>query len=94
MGDLQDYSFEVFCSKYMGKNASRFKDAYGEDAEEVHRLVSRINAYYFDGDYPRIRELLSEKTKAAKLLRKADKNSYMGTILSVEDVDQNHLVIR
>ncbi len=94
VGDLQDYSFEVFCSKYMGKNASRFKDAYGDDAEEVHRLVSRINAYYFDGDYPRIRELLSEKTKAAKLLRKADKNSYMGTILSVENVDQNHLVIR
>ncbi len=94
VGDLGDYSFKVFCDEYLGKNSSRFREMYGDDAEEVHLLVSRINAYYFDGDYLKIHELLREKTKAAKLLKKSGNKSYMGSIIDVEKKDQNYLLIK
>ena len=94
VGDIQDYSFEVFCNKYLGKRTSQYKEKYGEYGEEVQLLVSRINAYYFDGDYEKINEILSQKTKAVKLLKRTEKDTYIGTILKLENKDQNYLLVK
>ena len=94
IGGIQDYSFEVFCNKYMGKRQNLYQEKYGKYGEEVHILVSRINAYYFDGDYEKIHEILSERSKAVRLLKKNEKDTYIGTLLKVENKDQNYLLIK
>ena len=94
VGDIAEYSFGVFCSKYLGKRVSQYTEKYGEYGEEVHLLASEINAYYFDGDYQKINDILNEKTRAVKLLKKKEKDSYLGSILKVKNTDQNYLLIK
>ena len=94
IGDMSDYSIGVFCDKYMSRNVSRYEELYKDKAEEVHLLASLLNAYYFDGDYQRIHETLSQRSEAVNLLKKNEKDSYMGTVLSVENKDQNYLLIK
>ncbi|MBO4819276.1 MAG: metallophosphoesterase, partial [Firmicutes bacterium] len=94
IGDISDYSIGVFCDKYMGKNLSRYEEMYGDKAEEVHLLASLLNAYYFDGDYVRINETLRQRSEAVTLLKKNEKDSYLETILKVENKDQNYLLIK
>ena len=94
IGDFEEYSLGVFSNKYLSRNTSAYEKKYGEDAEEVHFLASVINAYYFDGNYIKVRELLDQRSKAGTLLKKNEKDSYFGTILNVEKVDQNYLLIK
>ena len=91
VGDKQDYTFEVFVNKNIGKRTSQYTEKYGEYAEEVHLLVCQANAYYFDGDYPKIHEMMNQKTKAMKLIKKNEKDSY---IFGSENVDQNYLLVK
>lgn len=96
IGSLEDYSLDVFVNDYLNRNSSSYLEKYGDQAEEVHLLASIVNAYYFDGDYIRVHETLKENPIAADLLRREESgsNSYLDTLLSVPEEDQNNLTIK
>lgn len=77
--NLEEISFEVFCSKYQNKGA-------------VNRLSCELNAYYFDGNYKQIRELADNKTDDVVQIIESE-NAYLKEVLSVPDVNQDFLIV-
>ena len=77
--DISEYAFNTFCKKY-------------EKRSPVNSLASELNAYYFDGDYSKIHELIKERPSEVDEIISAG-NAYMGEVMNVPDIDQNYLTI-
>ena len=93
----RDYSFRVFCDEFYAKSLKRNQTALGEEkGEEATRLLSEINAYYFDGSYEKIHELIDDNKQLIKQIKKNTSDyetSYVKSIMEVENKDQHELVI-
>ena len=95
--DFSNYSFDVFYQKYYNKSIKSNERIYGRNALNVTDFISKVNAYYFDGDYQNIYKLKKEnKSLYRKIKRKTDKynESYVGTMLEVNSNNQHQLLIR
>ena len=92
-----EYSFRVFCDEFYAKSLKRNQTALGEEeGEEATRLLSEINAYYFDGNYEKIHELINDKKQLIKQIKKntADYDtSYVKSMMEVENMNQHRLLI-
>ena len=78
---------EEYYDKSMRANSIYYRD----DAEKVTDLLSKINAYYFDGNYQKIHSLLFWhpilKNKIIEDTRDYE-DSYVRTIIEVEKENQ------
>ncbi|MGN1095652.1 MAG: metallophosphoesterase family protein, partial [Eubacteriales bacterium] len=69
----RDYSFRVFYREYYAKNVKKYQNALGEKmGEEAIHLIGEINAYYFDGSYEQIHDLIDDNKR---LIRQIQKNT-------------------
>lgn len=92
-----EYSFRIFCDEFYVKSLKRNQTALGEKTgEEATRLLSEINAYYFDGNYEQIHTLINENKQLIKQIKKNTSDyetSYMKSIMEVENINQHRLLI-
>ena len=92
-----EYSFRVFCDEFYAKSLKRNQTALGEEkGEEATRLLSEINAYYFDGNYEKIHELINDNKQLIRQIKKntADYDtSYVKSIMEVENMNQHRLIV-
>ena len=92
-----DRSFRVFCDEYYAKTVKRYQDALGEEkGKEATRLLCQINAYYFDGSYEKIHDLISDNKRLVKQIQKNTSNydnSYVKSIMDVPKNNQHEILI-
>ena len=95
--DIRAHSFDTFCNKYYSKTLWTYQGKLGqEDGEEATRLLSEINAYYFDGSYGEIRKLVMSHPLAVYRIKNSTPDydsSYVKSIIDVEKEDQHSLLI-
>lgn len=93
----RDYSFRVFSGKYYAKIVKQYQNALGEKrGEEAAHLIGEINAYYFDGSYKQIHDLVEDNKRLIRQIQKSTPNydsSYVKSILDVPNEDQHALLI-
>ncbi len=92
----REHSFNVFCDKYYAKTKWNYNSLGEEKSDQVTRLLSRINAYYFDGSYEQIHELIFWNGSLIKLIEDNTagyESSYIKSILDVPKEDQHELII-
>lgn len=94
---IREHSFEVFATKYYYKTFLTYKTSLGaEDAERATRVLSEINAYYFDGSYEQIRSLVWKNRALIGLIERNTKDydsSYVSSIINVERENQHSILI-
>lgn len=95
--DIGKYSFDVFCDEYYAKTLWSYQSKLGDEkGEQAVRLLSEINAYYFDGSYEEIHRLVEENKELIDLIKENTydyENSYVASIIEVENKDQHSLLI-
>lgn len=94
--DFNQYSFDVFYNKYYNKSIVRNKNKYDKNVEEITDLLSKINCYYFDGDYREINKLVEDNKKLIRYIKRNTEdyeNSYLESIIEVENKNQHELLI-
>ena len=70
---------------------------YRDDAEKVTDLLSKINAYYFDGNYKKIHSLLFWNQDLENIIIEDTRDyetSYVRTIIEVENKNQYKVKIK
>ena len=92
------YSFDVFCNEYYSKTLWNYFGKLGEEnGEKAVRLLSEINAYYFDGNYKEIHRLSKKNKDLINLIKENTHNydsSYVASIIEVEKDNQFSLLIK
>lgn len=95
--DLGRYSFKVFFDEYFAKTLWGYQSSLGDEkGEEAVKLLSEINAYYFDGSYEEIHRLVKKNRGLIKLIKENTydyESSYVASIIEVEKEDQHSLLI-
>ncbi|MBQ4091035.1 MAG: metallophosphoesterase [Clostridia bacterium] len=95
--DISQYSFDVFCKEYYAKTLWSYQSSLGEDkGAQAVKLLSEINAYYFDGSYKEINKLVKQNRSLIKLIKENTFNyesSYVSSIIEVDDKNQHSLII-
>ena len=92
--DFNSYSFNVFYKKYYNKQINSCKKYYGENAENICDINSKINAYYFDGNYQEIHKIISENKKYIRKVKRNDNEKYMNLIYEVENINQHNIMLK
>ena len=94
--NFEEYSFNNFYQEYYNKSIYSNEINFGEDGAKVTDFLSKVNAYYFNGDY----EIIISMKHANVLLYNRIKNSidnyensYISTILEVQPINQHSLFI-
>jgi len=94
--NFEEYSFNNFYQEYYNKSIYSNEINFGEDGAKVTDFLSKVNAYYFNGDY----EIIISMKHANVLLYNRIKNSidnyensYISTILDVQPINQHSLFI-
>lgn len=90
--DFEEYSFNVFYQEYYDKIINADNKAYGEEASKITDFKSKINTYYFDGDYIAIHKLIKNNKGLVSKIKRQE-NKYINSILEVENIDQNYLIV-
>ena len=87
--NFEEYSFNNFYQEYYNKSIYSNEINFGEDGAKVTDFLSKVNAYYFNGDY----EIIISMKHANVLLYNRIKNSidnyensYISTILEVQPI--------
>ena len=65
--DLEEKAFKTFYDEYYYKRLNSNKNNYGKVYEEMTDFQSKINCYYFDGDYEKIHQLKDENKSFARI---------------------------
>ena len=91
--DFEEYSFDTFYNEYYSKSIKKNEKRYGDSAEKITDLLSKINAYYFDGNYKKIRKLVKRNKKNIELINGSN-DKYAKSLINVENKDQNKIVIK
>jgi len=95
--NMKEYSFDVFYKEYYNKTLPTYNLYLGKDlGESATALLSKINAYYFDGSYKSIHELVSNNRELIDLISEKTpgfSSSYVGAIINVPNIDQHYLLI-
>ena len=66
---------------------------YGRKANLITDLNSKVNAYYFDGNYKEIHRLANENKNLIRKIKRNKKATYMTSIYNVENVNQHSVLI-
>ena len=91
---FEEYSFNTFYKKFYDRSLSLYKVSYPDNYQELLDFVSKINCYYFDGDYQKINQLKKENNSISKFVNsKKFDNKYFKEILNVENINQNQIEI-
>ena len=90
--DFGEYSFNVFYQEYYDKTINADIKVYGEEASKITDFKSKINTYYFDGDYIAIHKLIKNNKGLVSKIKRQE-NKYINSILEVENIDQNYLIV-
>ena len=92
--ELLEYSFNTFYQKYYDKSLSSFKSSYPSNYQELLDFSSKINTYYFDGDYQKIYQIKKARTKIAKYINsnKFD-NKYIKSLMNLPNINQDQIDI-
>lgn len=80
-------SFQCFYEKYYMQREAKDQRVYGNLGSYVTDFLASVNAYYFDGNYKKIHELLKKNTALVPLLSE-NEGDYFNVILKVEDQNQ------
>lgn len=91
--DFNEYSFNVFYSKYYNKQVKVDEMYYSRKANLITDLNSKVNAYYFDGNYKEIHKLASENKSLIRKIKRNKKATYMVSIYNVENINQHSVLI-
>lgn len=94
--NLKKISFDNFYIKYYEKNVSTMSKLFDDKGEEINDFISKVNCYYFDGNYEMISKLKKQNRALFKNIKNTYpryENSYLKTILEVEDENQNYLLV-
>lgn len=91
---INDISFSTFYQKFYDKSLSQYEYYYNDKSEALLDLCAKINAYYFDGDYEKIHELLKSNRKLKRfILSNNFKSTYFQVICKCENKNQHDLEI-
>lgn len=92
--ELLDYSFNTFYQKYYDKSLYSFELNYPNNCLELLDFCSKINAYYFDGDYQEINRLKKENRKIVRFINsKQFNNNYIKSLIGLPNVNQHQIDI-
>ena len=78
------------------KNISTISKLFDSKGEEMTDFISKVNCYYFDGNYEMINKLKKQNRSLCKNLEKSYpryENSYLKSILEVENKNQQYLLV-
>ena len=93
--DLRNYSEDVFIKKYYDKSIDSYNEQYGDDGVKIAKLISKINAKYFAGEYIEVNKLIKDNKKLINKVKNNPKVSkYVLSIINVENKDQNYVLIK
>lgn len=95
--NLKKHSFNTFYQEYYDKSMRANSIYYRDDAEKVTDLLSKINAYYFDGNYEKIHSLLFWNQDLENIIigdTRDYEDSYVRTIIEVENKNQYNVKIK
>lgn len=90
--DFEEYSFNVFYQEYYDKAINADNKFFKEEAIKITDFKSKINTYYFDGDYLSIHKLIKKNKNIVEMIEQQN-NKYINSILEVENIDQNYLIV-
>ena len=94
--NLDKISFDNFYMKYYEKNIATISKLFDSKGEEMTDFISKVNCYYFDGNYEMINKLKKQNRSLCKSLEKSYpryENSYLKSILEVENKNQQYLLV-
>ena len=92
--ELLEYSFNTFYQKYYDKSLYSFELNYPNNCLELLDFCSKINAYYFDGDYQEINRLKKENRKIVRFINsKQFNNNYIKSLVGLPNVNQHQIDI-
>ena len=91
---FEKYSFDTFYHKFYDRSLKLYQTSYPDNYAELIDFVSKLNCYYFDGDYQMINQLSKDNKSIANFVKsnKFD-NLYFKEILSEKNISQNKLEI-
>ena len=95
--DIEKYSYDNFYNKYYEKNLATMTKLFDDLGESMTDFISKVNCYYFDGDYEKIAKLKKSNRSLYNNLKKTYpryENSYLKTIIEVENNNQQYLLIK
>lgn len=93
INNFNDYSFDVFYDEYYKKSIGSNEYYFKDKAKEITDFASKVNAFYFDGDYVSIHQLKEENKKIARLIKRSKKHVYIAKMLELENENQDYLLI-
>ena len=92
--ELLEYSFDTFYQKFYDKSLYSFELNYPNNYLELLDFCSKINAYYFDGNYQEINRLKNENRKLTRFIKSSKfKNEYFKEIINLPNVNQHQIDI-
>ncbi|MGM9858967.1 MAG: metallophosphoesterase family protein [Bacilli bacterium] len=81
---FEEYSFDTFYSKYYNKYINSFKEKYPSNYKKLLDFCSKINCYYFDGNYLKINELCKENKSLVRFINSSKfESEYLKIICNV-----------
>ena len=89
---FNEASFNCFYHKYYIQSLAQNQRIYGENGEKITDLLSKINTYYFDGDYLKVHEMIEQNSSLISLI-KQNEGDYFKEILNVENKNQHEALI-
>ena len=88
--DFKEYSFNWFYQKYYNKqltlNSLYYKDY---DYEAITDFASKINTYYFDGNYKEISKLVKKNQDYVNIIKDKKKDKYIISIMEVNGKEKH-----
>ena len=88
--DFKEYSFNWFYEKYYNKqktlNSLYYKDY---DYEAITDFASKINTYYFDGNYKEISKLVKKNQDYVNIIKDKKKDKYIISIMEVNGKEKH-----
>lgn len=91
--NLEEKAFKVFYDKYYYKRLATNEKTYGNSYKKVTDFQSKINCYYFDGNYEKINQLIKENKNLYRKIIRTGKEKYFLEIFNEERINHHDLLI-
>lgn len=91
--NLEEKAFKTFYDKYYYKRLKTNESTYGKIFKEMTDFQSKVNCYYFDGDYEKIHQLIDENKNLYRKIKYKGKDQYILEIFKEEKMNHHYLLI-
>ena len=91
--NLEEKAFKTFYDKYYYKRLKTNESTYGKIFKEMTDFQSKVNCYYFDGDYEKIYQLIDENKNLYRKIKYKGKDQYILEIFKEEKMNHHYLLI-